>query len=80
MQQGIFLPESTFSADSLTVSIQPTAAGMGSAALAAAVPYLGTATQISHNGQRTTEKTGSESQATGLKNFLKNPLQLHLCH
>ena len=77
MQQGISPPESTFSADSLTVSAQPPCAiarinsraqvkkipnsgshiplfghtkilhiaiGMGSAALAAAVPYPGKAT------------------------------------
>ena len=76
MRQGIFLPKSTFSADSLTVSVQPPCAvvcinicahvkksqtltaipllghrkilhtliGMGSAALAAAVPNSGKAT------------------------------------
>ena len=67
----VFLPESTSSADSLTVSIQTLCAvpmplsghtkilqtpiGMSSAALAAAVPYPGKATRISSKGQWSTK-------------------------
>ena len=69
MWHGIFLPESTSSADSLTVSVQfpcaiahinncvvghtkilHTLIGMGSATLAAAVPYRGKATRIFRRG------------------------------
>ena len=62
VQQGIFLPESTSSAGSLTVPLfghtnfLRTLIGMGSAALTAAVPYPGKVTRISHKGQRNTIK------------------------
>ena len=114
MQQGIFLPESTASADSLTVLVQPPRAiacinicayiknprhwqptycldmqkyctlsltGMGRAALAAAVPYPGKVTQISHRRQISTKKTLKNKHKTTTQNSNgKHPKHVHSSH